>query len=83
MAEVQTLETCPTRSFPDRDPSQLLDDGVVVIECGVVIPGWVGEIDQIGSVHVDTGRLEDFGEADQGLSRSRVVHKDYAIERFG
>jgi hypothetical protein len=83
MTEVQTLEILPTRSFPDLDPGQLPDDGVVLVECAVVSPGWVGEIDQIGSVRIDTGRLQDFGEADQGLSSSRVVHKDYAIERLG
>jgi len=83
MTEVQPLKTLPTRSRPNFDPGQLPDDGVVLVECAVVPPGWVGEIDEIGSVHVDTGRLQDFGEADQGLSSSRVVHKDYAIEPLG
>lgn len=82
MTKVKPLEVCPARSFPNSDLGQLPDDGVVFIECGVVPPAWVGEINQIGSVHVDTGSLQNFGEVNERLSRSRVIHEDYAIERL-
>lgn len=57
MTEVKPLEIRPSRSFPNLDPGQLPNDGVVLIECAVVPPAWVREINQIRSIHVDTGSL--------------------------